>query len=474
MKKSIFGLAALAAIMLAGCSKNDVQSVNKAISGTISLAPSTSRAAITVLSTMENDAIGFKVYGTSATSFAAGNWYNDLGVTSGATVGTGAAIDGTNNHVWSSTITPPSTSNWNFADPVMWPTAAADYPMNFYAWYPAAPTGLVEGTQDASVPAVGFTFTVQDNTTLANMTTDPAVLAGQTDLVSTNAIANAKPASANLTMTFNHILSKVNFGIIADEGYTSHVLTVGVANVANVGTYDVVAQSPWSAVGAFGFTYIYFNGAPTTTPMDFAGVTGNAPSNPASTAEPFYAAGHSNNLMLMPQDPTTNMWAPPAPTVIDPSQAPTTQTYIYLLYRTETTSPTFATANPNFIGYASAVDHPNYVGSALEASGYTGPLFVKVGYPFDGSTTPLQFWDKGYGYVYNIELPGTSGGRLIDDMFYKDDGTPTDLPVITPDSPNDPYPDVPQPILNNDPYIHLIPVVTPWNDLTPPPPSTLQ
>jgi len=448
MRKPIFGIAAIAALMLAGCAKNEVNSVNVPNTDAIHLTTNTSRAAINYLDNMQGDPAGFKCYCTSN-----GDWYSD-----GANT-----LDGSIPHICGST----TTDIWDFAPQVKWPTNAGDYPLNFYAWYPFAPAGLMD---NSSAPAVTFDFEVLESVDANDP--DPTIISRavvpttQVDLLSGKSFTNAKPASANLSMTFNHILSKINFGIIADEGYTAYVQSVGVANVAKTGTYDVVSQGNWTgaSISDFAYSYSYYNGALGAIAQEFAGQAGNAPSNAASVAVPFYAnpSTNSNHLMLMPQDPTSNMWTlPGAPIDPDPSGAPKTKTYIYLFYRCETTSPSFSTPNPNFIGYADASQHPDYAGIDAAHAGYTGPLFVKVGYPYTGA------WNKGYGYIYNIELPGTSGGYLIDENFYDENGDPTNLEVgPTPEDPGGHYPDVPQPILNNDEYIHLIPVVTGWDDTT--------
>ena len=122
----------------------------------------------------------------------------------------------------------------------------------------------------------------------------------------------------------------------------------------------------------------------------------------------------------------------------------------------------------DYIGYSQAQNHPGFLGSDLQAGGYpaTGPLFVKVGYPFD-----LQ-WIAGSGYTYYIALNGddtTTGGYLIDQNYYDRSGNRTDLVVGDNDGDGDPEsPVVPDPVITNGSDIHLVPIVSDWDEETDP------
>ena len=390
MKRSIFGFAA-AGIILSGCMKNDVTVSDKDSSNIIKFETTATRtkAAVTQGSTLQDDGDGFKVYGTSGSSPS--GWYK--------------TVNGTNDHFFDGT-------KWGWkGTQEEWPKSG-EYPMTFYAWFPVAPTGLTVASQ--TVSNLSFNFAV------------PALSSAQKDLVAGTVSTAAMPEDGTLPITFNHILSKVNFDVSITSGYQAYIQALGVAGVDGTATYDVKGDS-WSANTDFDALFNYFG--------DFAS------SGSVKTVATFPGAGFvgSESMMLIPQDPSDNDWVPS-------SGAATGKTYVQVLYR-------LTQGLVNKVGYASASGpngHPGISGSITHAT-YTGPLFVLVGYPYESK------WDKGNGYTYTLALPGGTGGYIVSKYYYDDKGNETLLEIGK--NPGEPVYDV-------DLTIRLIPEVGTWNEKT--------
>ena len=414
MKKFVLGLAAMA-LIFASCSKDEVTGVNDQNPDVIGFFSSTSRATINNLAALQSDASGFKVFGTSGSSPSA--WYANV---AGSNYGFASSAWG-----W-------KTTN------ATWPTVVADYPMNFYAMYPATHASVV---LSSTYPTVSGAVTI------------PAAASAQADLLAATASTTTKPGDGKLALTFKHILSKVNFGIIAGYEKSVIVQTIGVKNVSSKGTYNYVTGA-WSAIGTDA-AFDYFRN--TTTPFN---VTGSDAAETAAT--PIYTGGAaaSANLMLMPQTHTT--WN---------KSTTVANSYVELIYRLT------ATGLPNSIGYTNATnyltDYTGYVDGTDTWGSYTGistggtpygakPLFIKVGFPMDATSFT---WASGKGYTYNIGLGtlGSCNGFYTDDTYYDENGDDTGIPIIGPDGtpvePGDPV---------SDDILHFLVNVTDWDDTTAP------
>ena len=356
MKKSM--MYAAMGFMLVGCAKNDVKEPKISPTDIITLSANAtlSKAAIIGEGNMLSDPAGFKVY---ATSDGGSGWIEN--------------INGTNNHVYAG-----GRWRWAGAD-VKW--TSGGYPLKFYAWYPAVPAGLDNITANGGAPELKFDFTVRDQ------------VENQIDLMAGYASASEKPFDGILPITFDHVLSKVNFGIKAPAGWTVNVQSLELKNVAKKGTYDMITGL-WSGNTSYNASYSYYSG--TGEGKSFTG-SGNL--------QPFYTDSHNKHLMLIPKDYAANNWDPT-------SGVPAGKTHIQMLYRV---------SNGNdIIGFANANKHPDY---ATHGAGITGPLFVKVAYPY------YSRWEKGEGYINTVELPGLTGGYLIDLKYYDKNGARTNLTV---------------------------------------------
>jgi hypothetical protein len=408
-------LSATAAVLIcAGCSENIAKKSDSSVPGSIYLQATTtrtSRAAVATVPILQADPAGFRVYGTAANE--SGNWYDG---------GSGQVIDGSNNHLFG------VDGQWGFATPVKWPSDGTAYPMSFYAFYPASPEGLAMETPESPDNLKG-TYTV------------PASAAEQTDLLAARATTGSyKPPHDILNLTFNHILSKVNYNFGIETGYDAYIQALVVENVATERVYDFIdgRWTPDSAPEAADCTggYLYFGflaDGRTAIRNTTARFTGNDTNTPA------YTATDNASLMLMPQNVTAQTWSADG-------DLPGNRAYVRMIYRMEKTS---GTITPDYTGYANASHHPDYAGSQAETDGYTGALFVAVGYPFTLN------WEAGKGYTYNIMLPGTSGGILLESNYYNEAGQKTDLTVknVTPGDS-----------ILGDGYIHLEPEVEEWTE----------
>jgi hypothetical protein len=415
-KRFIFSVAAIA-IMMVSCSQNEMQEVYVPSSDAITLDPSTlaTRASIANLQTLQGDDDGFAVYAENGAP----------------AIGWHAAIGGSNNHFYN-----VGTKKWNFKNPVQWPTEPTDYPMTFIAYYPTAPNKVITEVK-AVFPDVLLDIEI------------PVKSSEQLDVLAGEKGTNSKPATATISMGFHHVLSKVHFSVTniykGDKTNTqnAYVLAVGFCNLHTNNVYDI-RKTEWSTPITDDLdNYSYYN--------DFVGLTGNE----KYTEMLFKGAdrGKFNSsafvfansfMMLLPQNPVK--WDTSDPEAVeDPTD--TKEAYVKMLYRVEETA---APENLNFIGFHKASDHPNYDNSELAKTGYDGPLYVLVGYSYEPA------WISGKGYEYNIPIPGSTGGRLLDKNYYDDQGNETDLEVEDIE--------VPEVIIPDDDYIHLSPIVTDWDD----------
>jgi hypothetical protein len=416
MKRIILTLL-LPVLLPVGCAKNEITEVNISARDVVGFATTTLRSAVVGLGTMQNDGAGFRVYAVSNSSPS--NWYND---------GAGGVIDGSNNYRYA------GSWGWTGQAP-KWPASLNDYPMTFYALYPAAPAGLTLSPAATSPSLFQFTYQVQAEN-------------NQVDLLAAKATANLKPASGKLPLTFRHLLSKINFGVTTGQGTAAYVQALGIFNVGDKRTCDFIATN-WTAAQPtlYDANYTYYGVFP---PNPTGNMTILAPqpfSTPATavseSADPFYGNLHDKHLMLMPQ--TAVAWSPA------PGAAPA-NAYICVVYRLEVQN------NPNAVGWADAATHPGYTGSALEQQGYTGPLYVKAGFPLPTTAGNSFTWEMGLGYTYHIGL-GTAGscnGYIVDTYYYDKYGNRTGLEIGNGKKTGDKI---------QDGYIRVTLDVTDWDSL---------
>ncbi len=391
--KKIFLTLAAAGLMLTGCTKTENGGNGIPDPDVIGFSTSTSRAPIYDLATLTDDGNGFQVFGAVANDDD--TWYTN--------------VDGTNNYATTSNV-------WGWkGTPAVWPTTDVSYPMNFYAIYPVIATFTTENAVSQ----------LSHNVTIA------ATSADQVDMLAAKNSAAGKPASGQISLTFQHILSKVNFGVIAGHEMRAEVRSVAIRNVHSKSTFDYIAQE-WDGTTTTVAGYDYYVVA--DDPI-FTATGGTNEDRP----EPFYSGTHSNNLMLMPQSSATG-----APAAWDKTAATiATGAYIEVVYRIVDTAEETA---GDYVGYTEGAQYltdypafvpnntgwePTYTGGLGTGGGteYNGALYVKVGFPV------TLDWVPGKGYTYNICLgtANSSNGYYIDTTYYDDEGNITNIPIIGPD-----------------------------------------
>lgn len=369
MNKRLWSMTALA-LLLAGCSQNEVTDEN-VTSGTekqISLEASTgkhTRATDATIKTLQDDTNGFKVFATK-----------------GAT-----SVGFIDNKVYKYSS---GKWNWNLAlsDLPEWP-AAGEYPVKFYAYYPAA-----EVTTSLSASSLTQEFTIK-------------AVDQQIDLMAAKTEVTAKPATKRATLQFKHLFSKIAFKANVSEGIKANILSIAVKNVSEKRTFDFVAFT-WNSDASSSMNYPYL--AASASGGKYTAVSSGA----ATTI-----TGDNNALMLMPQSLQANAWDANSQTPVDDA---VTKAYVEVLYRLSDSGDT-----KDEIGFKAATSYPNGISTTSGWKDYTGPLFVRVGYSLKATET----WNMGKAYTYVIQFPGT-GGVSLDESFYDDKGKQTDLKVQFP------------------------------------------
>ncbi len=375
-------LIAAAALAFASCSKEEAPTVGAPEAfntKAISFSSNTTRASVVDLAALEADATGFKVYATDAKT--PNVWYADAD---------SETIDGENykynTGVWA----------WTSITP-LWPTDIAQYPMNFLAIYPAATT-----TNE----------TVGDLMSDITIKSDPAA---QMDIMTASASAASKPSDGKLALCFKHILSRINFNVVAGKDVDVELQRIAVDNVGDNGTYSL-QDAAWDeapTVFASKYTYQELDGVDkfTTTGTDAAEKAGA------------FVGSTDDYLMLMPQSGAP-AWVPATwKTIADPNNME--GAYIEVIYRFDSTSN-----SEMRVGYASYADHPSYIADPdnTKFDKYEADptaLYVRVAYPLTAT------WEIGKAYSYNIALgtANATNGYLIDDVYYDKNGEPTDFEV---------------------------------------------
>ena len=378
--KTLLLYAALSG-MLASCMDNTIEEVNISQTEFIGFTTTTTRASSVDLSVIKDCPTGFRVFATGGNAPIA--WYND-----GEN-----AIDGANHHRF-------KDGKWGFHSPVKWSKTGTDYPMKFYAYYPATSVGFQQ-----------FNVAFPPDMTLAALYTVQEA-GSQEDLMAARITASSRPASGTVGLVFHHLLSKINFGIIAGTGSVPYIQSLDVVNAKNQRGFDFIGGN-WFTPPAGLASYRYYGKAP----AGGGAIPVFTPTNSDESA--FYKGLHSNHLILMPQ--TSKSWKPQSGA--KPNDA--SGGYICLIYRMNTDD----VETPCLVGMDDATKHPDWT---TKGAGYTGPLFVKAGFPLPADGAGDFTWEKGYSYLYNIIL-GTydsSNGYILDENYYDENGNRTDLPLL--------------------------------------------
>lgn len=240
MKKILF-FAGMLVASLTACVENDTNISNEKLSFNLATSKSVSRAAEVTTETLEAEG-GLKV----ESYFEDGSKFEDF--TLSYSEGTGT---------WSYITASGLTEVYQ---PLV--------PLNYYS----------------VVPSNGINYIVNGASTTFNYTVPEG---GVTDLIGTTATSSQEDTQVDLIYT--HLLSQINFAIVADNGTEVGIKDITLSGLKNSSTYTFGANVWGTLSGNASYTYVDFDNY---TEVNNSGVLVGVP--------------EGSGLMLMPQDFTTN------------------------------------------------------------------------------------------------------------------------------------------------------------------------
>jgi hypothetical protein len=404
MRKIIYSLAA-ASMIFAGCTKEVVTSELTDNPNAIGFDISTSktRATIADITKLQDATSGIGIYATKNNGEGVQTMYidNEAYIYDGA--------------------------KWAWATEQLWPTTGSDYPMNFYAYWPAAKD---------------YTYDDLDETLVRGYSANS--VGSDYDYLAANYLGvTTRPASSNLRLDFKHILSQIKFQVVVGAGMSVEIISMDIHNIANS--------------RLFNFGTLEWMAEPISRSLD---VNYKDDTNSKATWEvgdgiskfAIPATAMDGNRMLIPQNNSSHAWNKTAANL-------GTGAYVEVVYRMWNTA-----TGEDVVGYYAAIDHPTM---RAQYEGYTKPshgqygnteLYVKVGYPLDTN------WkmEKSYTYTIYLGTPNATGGYLVDDTFVGEWGIDSGYSVV--------HPDTEEPINVGDPIVDLtqpidfIVDVNPWQE----------
>ena len=257
MKSRIFLGLSIIVLMLSSCQKDEVSNLYYPNEGSIGFDISTgkTRADISDLFVLLSDPNGFGVYATNGPSSALfidnGKYkYNTLA----------------EKWIWEGKTR-------------IWPDEEDEdnYPIHFFAYYPFSSIDL--------------------GTSLKHEHTVAKTPEEQLDLLAAKQKGvDVRPESNNVTLSFKHILSKIDFKVITREDVTVEVQSIAVRHVGEKGTFDY-SELIWEKSPEEFKTEYDFMKAPVKEDNIFVGST---------VAKE--VKGSSGSLMLMPQNLKDRAW----------------------------------------------------------------------------------------------------------------------------------------------------------------------
>lgn len=204
--------------LVVGCTKSDVLESSKTFESPISFEPYTGKAPVTkateaTIGTIQAENVGFKVTGFLQ------------GTTIDATDFTKPYMDKT------VTCSDSNKNTWTYEGAAYWPQSGS---LCFVAYGLNASDNFVPTTAGSYT---NFTYTVQDD------------VADQTDLVVSNIITDKSLSADPVSVTLNHVLSKVGFSVKTNNAAEANNVSVTIKNVTlngkfvNKGTVNLTAST---------------------------------------------------------------------------------------------------------------------------------------------------------------------------------------------------------------------------------------
>lgn len=272
MKKTIL-LAAAAALLLASCGKNEV-----------------------FVPVQEDIPVGFSNYAPRAISKADGSAVDSGSLPTGAKIGVYGYSTATDNLVDNFTTMPEfmtdalvdygsyTSATATATNPVRyWPKTNTNL-LSFFAYYPQESTRITNKPTASTAGMGTFTFTqagaVEDmeDFMISNVANDQYYFKeGDTDPASVNS-NGVKAVNGVVPLTFNHMLTKVNFKFCTYADYSPVTITVNSATIAKETLSETVITPSYDAGAAgslgttdFGYSSSTAYAADIVIPFDAAG-----------------------------------------------------------------------------------------------------------------------------------------------------------------------------------------------------------
>lgn len=353
-------------------------------------------------------------------------------------------------------------------DAVLW--SEVSYPIQFYS--------MNNGGADA---AADVAFDSHDATSAikSGYSVPSSDIKDHVDLLYMSQTVSEMPGAGKVRGVFDHALSKVEFTLTtkdeSSDGYNVMLLETILRYTYYIGTGTITASTgaiAWDNYTGMMHNYDYFDVSSddldtTSSERTYSGVI-------AAKIEDSDETDETWNMKLIPQtflagydildglDDSSSLYyveadAWTADLIEDKMED---ITFIDVLYRMTHMDGTSVT------GYASATDYLNdfiatetitqeTIDGWITKYGDT-PLYTRVGFAFSSDYTI----DPSMYYQFNLDF-FSHGGIIIDDHFYDQTGTRTDIPIPDDMQPGEPV--IPE---ASTTQIGLLPTVTAWGDVT--------
>ncbi len=365
MKKNytLFAISALAAAMFVGCADDEMGGVSagRFDENTIDFLTTTSRADITDLKS------GFNVYATSGEN-PASFYITDDQYTYDATM-----------------------EAWKWADnqSYAWPETTDGYPMKFYGYYP------IDGT---------FSLT-ETGLDLSSNIVIPST--AQSDMMSAVGKTLVQPLGGKMTLTFNHILSRLALEIAATAGSCVHVQSIRFVGLADENSYNFTSQEWADPVTDTSVDAEYTFLSTQNTADKIVNSESDITDDEMTALDPDY-----DNLLVLPQ-------------ILSPwnKESPVEGAYVEIIFRTTNTSD-----DSDHLGFTLASDYPDYATIDPDVSA-DSPLFIKAGVPLTTPSSDELAAGVAYNYKVNLGSIGTNNGYYLEEYYIDDEGDTTKLPI---------------------------------------------
>ncbi len=341
-------------------------------------------------------------------------------------------------------------------DALLW--SEVSYPMQVYSMNDGEDQSL--SSYDADTATLSYSVTEADDIT------------AHKDLLYLSKTISSMPSAGIIRGVFDHALSKVEFTLTTtststESGYEVSLLTTQFSQPYNDGTATITATDgtiAWSDWSTYQDYYDYLNLkatdlTETSAEQTYTNVVAKK-IEPASTVDLDTGTNADWNMMLIPQSITAGYDTLDALTTTPSNLAETMAglPYIEVLYRMDDEHGEAIAGAANAKDYINSLDDSVFSAtakaSAISTYGET-PLYVRVAFAF---STAYLLEESTY---YQLDLDFyTHGGIVVDEYYYDQTGTVTDIPI-------DDDLEIGEPVIPEaDSQICLTITVSSWGDVT--------